>query len=57
MAQVELACGSRRVVSLMSRESADQLELDPGVSATRPVVKGTEPLIVEQPWHATITRR
>ena len=47
MAQVELACGSQRIVSLMSRESADQLGLKPGVSATA-VIKATT-VIVERP--------
>jgi molybdopterin-binding protein len=47
MAQVELACGSHRIVSLMSRESADQLGLKPGVTATA-VIKATT-VIVERP--------
>jgi molybdopterin-binding protein len=47
MAQVEIACGSQRIVSLMSRESADQLGLKPGVSATA-VIKATT-VIVERP--------
>jgi molybdopterin-binding protein len=47
MAQVEIACGSQRIVSLMSRESADQLDLKPGVSATA-VIKATT-VIVERP--------
>jgi molybdopterin-binding protein len=34
MAQVDLACGPHRVVSLMSREAADQLDLKPGDTAT-----------------------
>jgi molybdopterin-binding protein len=33
MAQVELCCGRYRVVSLMSREAADSLGLEPGVLA------------------------
>ena len=33
MAQVELQCGPYRVVSLMSREAADDLGLEPGVTA------------------------
>ena len=33
MAQVDLACGPFRIVSLMSREAADELGLEPGVSA------------------------
>jgi molybdopterin-binding protein len=34
VAQVELACGPYRVVSLMSREAADELDLQPGDQAT-----------------------
>jgi molybdopterin-binding protein len=37
MAQVELQCGPYRVVSLMSREAADELELRPGVRAVASV--------------------
>jgi molybdopterin-binding protein len=33
MAQVDLCCGPYRVVSLMSREAADSLGLEPGVVA------------------------
>lgn len=33
MAQVEVQCGPYRVVSLMSREAADELGLEPGVRA------------------------
>ncbi len=33
MAQVELQCGPYRVVSLMSREAADELGLEPGSRA------------------------
>jgi molybdopterin-binding protein len=40
MAQIELACGPYRIVSLMSREAADELDLRPGHSATA-VVKST----------------
>ena len=40
MAQVELACGPFRVVSLMSREAADELGLAPGVRADA-VIKAT----------------
>jgi molybdopterin-binding protein len=40
MAQVELACGPFRVVSLMSREAADELHLEPGVRAAA-VIKAT----------------
>ena len=34
MAQVDLACGPHRIVSIMSREAADQLGVKPGDSAT-----------------------
>ncbi|MBE7189453.1 MAG: TOBE domain-containing protein [Jatrophihabitans endophyticus] len=34
VASVEIACGDYRIVSLMSRESADELGLEPGVPAT-----------------------
>ncbi len=44
MAQVELACGDYRVVSLMSREAADDLGLEPGVLATA-VVKSTSVIV------------
>ena len=37
MAQVELCCGRYRVVSLMSREAADALQLEPGVVAVASV--------------------
>jgi molybdopterin-binding protein len=37
MAQVELQCGPYRVVSLMSREAADDLGLEPGVRAVASV--------------------
>ena len=40
MAQIDLACGPYRVVSLMSREAADELELKPGQTVTA-VVKST----------------
>ena len=40
MAQVELACGPYRVVSLMSREAADELGLEPG-SRAEAVIKAT----------------
>lgn len=46
MAKVELACGPFRVVSLMSREAADELGLAPGVSASA-VVKATN-VVVER---------
>jgi molybdopterin-binding protein len=44
MAQIDLVCGPYRVVSLMSREAADDLGLRPGVSATA-VVKATNVVI------------
>ena len=37
MAQVEMQCGPYRVVSLMSREAADELALAPGVTAVASV--------------------
>jgi len=47
MAQVEMCCGPYRVVSLMSREAADALGLDPGVVAVASI-KATN-VIVEVP--------
>ena len=44
MAKVELACGDYRIVSLMSREAADEMELAPGVVATA-VVKSTSVMV------------
>lgn len=46
MAQVDLACGPFRIVSLMSREAADELGLEPGVTASA-VVKATT-VVVER---------
>jgi molybdopterin-binding protein len=46
MAKVEMACGDYRIVSLMSREAADELGLAPGVPAVA-VVKATT-VIIEQ---------
>jgi molybdopterin-binding protein len=43
MAQVDLACGPFRIVSLMSREAADELGLAPGQAATA-VVKS--PMVI-----------
>jgi molybdopterin-binding protein len=40
MAQVEMACGPFRIVSLMSREAADELGLQPG-SQAEAVIKST----------------
>ena len=46
MAQVEIAAGRFRVVSLMSREAADELGLRPGVRAAA-VIKATN-VVVER---------
>jgi molybdopterin-binding protein len=46
-AQVEVQAGPHRVVSLMTREAADQLGLEPGVLAVA-VVKATN-VVVELP--------
>jgi len=43
MAQIDLACGPYRIVSLMSREAADELDLQPGQPATA-VVKS--PMVI-----------
>lgn len=47
MAQVEIQAGPFRVVSLMSREAADELGLEPGVLAVA-TVKSTN-VVVEAP--------
>lgn len=47
MAQIDLACGPFRIVSLMSREAADELDLRPGQTATA-VVKSPM-VIIERP--------
>lgn len=47
MAQVEIQAGAFRVVSLMSREAADELRLEPGVLAVA-AVKSTN-VVVEVP--------
>jgi molybdopterin-binding protein len=44
MAQVELACGDYRIVSLMSRDAADDLGLEVGKVATA-VVKATNVIV------------
>jgi molybdopterin-binding protein len=44
MAQVELACGPYRVVSLMSREAAEELGLEVG-STAQAVIKSTTVVI------------
>lgn len=47
MAQVDLVCGAQRVVSLMSREAADELGLAPGMLAAASV-KATN-VVIELP--------
>jgi molybdopterin-binding protein len=47
MAKVDLQCGPHRVVSLMSREAADELGLEPGVLAVA-AIKSTN-VVVELP--------
>jgi molybdopterin-binding protein len=49
MAQVDIQAGPHRVVSLMSREAADELKLEPGVIAVASV-KATN-VVVELPEH------
>jgi molybdopterin-binding protein len=49
MAQVEIQAGPHRIVSLMSREAADELKLEPGVIAIASV-KATN-VVVEVPEH------
>jgi molybdopterin-binding protein len=44
MAQVDMACGPHRIVSLMTREAADQLGLKPGDPATA-IIKATTVVI------------
>jgi molybdopterin-binding protein len=44
VAQVELACGPYRIVSLMSREGADELDLKPGDQAVA-IIKSTTVII------------
>lgn len=44
MAQIDMVCGPYRIVSLMSREAADELDLKPGDSATA-VVKATTVIV------------
>ncbi|HVV76696.1 MAG TPA: TOBE domain-containing protein [Mycobacteriales bacterium] len=47
MAQVEVQCGPYRVVSLLSRDAADELALEPGVRVVTSI-KATN-VIVERP--------
>jgi molybdopterin-binding protein len=44
MAQIDMVCGPFRIVSLMSREAADELDLKPGAPATA-VVKATTVIV------------
>lgn len=44
MAQIDMICGPYRIVSLMSREAADELALKPGDPATA-VVKATTVIV------------
>ena len=48
MAQVEIQAGRHRIVSLMSREAADELGLEPGVMAIA-VVKATNVIVEKGP--------
>lgn len=50
MAQVEIAAGRYRLVSLMSREAAEDLDLRPGVLATA-VVKATTVIVEVEGGH------
>jgi molybdopterin-binding protein len=49
MAQVEIQAGPYRVVSLMSREAADELELAPGMAAVASVKSTNVVIEVAQP--------
>jgi molybdopterin-binding protein len=51
MAQVEIQAGPHRIVSLMSREAADELELEPGALAIASI-KSTN-VVVEVPESRT----
>ena len=51
MAQVEMQCGLFRVVSLMSREAADDLGLEPGVRAIASI-KSTN-VVLERPQESS----
>jgi molybdopterin-binding protein len=53
MAQVEIAAGPYRVVSLMSRQAADEMGLEAGVVAVA-VIKSTN-VVVEIPGHERVT--
>jgi molybdopterin-binding protein len=47
MAQVEMQCGSHRIVSLLSTEAVHEMRLEPGVLAVA-VIKSTD-VVVETP--------
>ena len=47
MALVEIQAGPHRVISLMSREAAEDLQLEPGVAAAA-VVKSTNVIVERQ---------
>jgi molybdopterin-binding protein len=47
MAKVDMICGENRIVSLMSREAADELGLEPGVPVAA-VVKATTVVVERQ---------
>lgn len=49
MAQVELQCGPHRIVSLMSREAADELALAPGVVAVASIKSTNVVVEIEAP--------
>ncbi len=49
MAQVEMQCGPYRVVSLMSREAADDLRLEPGVLAVASIKSTNVVVEVHEP--------
>jgi molybdopterin-binding protein len=49
MAQVEIQAGPHRIVSLMSREAADELQLEPGVLAVAAVKSSN--VVVQIPAH------
>lgn len=49
MAQVEMQCGPFRVVSLMSREAADELGLEPGVVAVASIKSTNVVVEIEAP--------
>jgi molybdopterin-binding protein len=48
MAKVEMVCGEHRIVSLMSREAADDLRLEPGSRAVA-VIKATTVIVESSP--------